>query len=66
MAQQTVKLDDCFSELRELVRRVPLSEAERENQYTNIRALRKLRGEWERLSEENEQLKQQLKGQEDG
>lgn len=52
---------DCLSELKELVRKTPLSEQERQNQYTNIQALKNVTEEWNRLKEEIGELKKQNK-----
>lgn len=64
--QVEVNLDDALSQMKELVRTTPLSEADRQKQYTNIRAFRKLHQEYQRIDQENKELKQQLKQQNNG
>ena len=55
-----VDLDNSLLQLRELVRKQPLSEPEREKQYTNIRALKKVKSEWQRQRDEFNDLQSDI------
>lgn len=71
--QISIDLDEAFGQVKDLVRRTPLSESEREKQYTNIQAFKKVKEEWQQLRAEVQELRkkkkkleQQLKGRDNG